>query len=411
MFIRVNPWPTHFSAAAAGSGTPEHTHVTGRADGAIEAVEDRGDGDALVGKDVVAAHLLEKAVRSHISITGGRGRWKYRSPPSARRRASSSRHNSAPAMSMKFMLFAITSRCFGAAAPCAQRVQPVAHVLCRRRSRLEPSMRSSLSCGHSGSARARRRRPRTVDRAPSCRSPSCASPAARCDTGSPPATGSCRTGSPARAGSPPSQRSVAGRDRELGATDAPQPPPARRCRAATTRPAAADPAIAAIGIAASSVALTATSASSHNAANTAASGVRAPASRLGSERLSEPHDSTTRKIRRRCSTDPGRRTRGWHRSAGPSAPPAPLRSRSTGRAKRCVSATLGRPVRACAPIHARAAANGGQRRRDRADHGDRSSRPPSAVQRERDASAGDQANQHERPVAIAAAHGHRDHAA
>ncbi len=66
-----------------------------------------------------------KRVRSHISITCGRGRWKYRSPPIARRCCSSTSHTSAPATSMKFMLLAITSRCFGAWALRA------AHAACR----------------------------------------------------------------------------------------------------------------------------------------------------------------------------------------------------------------------------------------------------------------------------------------
>ena len=55
-------------------------------------------------------------LRSAGLVCGERGRWKYRSPPQRRRVSNSFRHRSAAGRSMKFMLFAITSRCFGESA-------------------------------------------------------------------------------------------------------------------------------------------------------------------------------------------------------------------------------------------------------------------------------------------------------
>ncbi|MBU6256951.1 MAG: hypothetical protein KGL18_09935 [Burkholderiales bacterium] len=77
----------------------------------IEPVEDRRDGDALAREAVITPSACVQPTRRHSSSTGGRGRWKYRSPPAARRALSSSRQSSAAGRSMKFMFLTLTSRC------------------------------------------------------------------------------------------------------------------------------------------------------------------------------------------------------------------------------------------------------------------------------------------------------------
>ncbi|CFO36265.1 Uncharacterised protein [Bordetella pertussis] len=93
-----------------------------------------------------------KPERRQSRSTSGRGRWKYRSPPPARRLRNSSSQTCAPAWSMKFMLLLITSRwrcpaLAPARSACRRSVTCVAAP-----KYTDPSMRSSFSWGHSGNS-------------------------------------------------------------------------------------------------------------------------------------------------------------------------------------------------------------------------------------------------------------------